>query len=223
MMPTFATAHDHTRMCMSMRPSRFTPSEPRLRWLKWRESGERPPVTSPRRSVGGPPVHPELTAEQEYLDRAHDHLTAMQATATRLADVFAITARTDMNDAAVQHNMRRYLAALDIGQGNLCFGRIDEDAGDRWYIGRRHVEDDRGDPVVIDWRAGVATPFYRATFADPLGLARRRRFMIEGRRIVDLFDEDFADPESARRGSGIPDPLLAELDRSRTGTMRDIV
>ena len=168
-------------------------------------------------------MHPELTAEQEYLDRAHDHLEAMQATATRLADAFAFTARTDMNDAAVQHSMLRYRAALDVGARSLCFGRIDEDHGDRWYIGRRHVEDDRGQPVVIDWRAGVATPFYRATFADPLGLERRRRFALEGRTIVDLFDEDFADPASAHGASGIPDPLLAELDRSRTGAMRDIV
>ncbi|HKA05146.1 MAG TPA: hypothetical protein VKD67_12485, partial [Acidimicrobiales bacterium] len=168
-------------------------------------------------------MHPELTAEQEYLDRAHEHLEAMQATATRLADAFALTARTDMNDAAVQHTMLRYRAALDVGQRTLCFGRIDEDHGDRWYVGRRHVEDDRGDPVVVDWRAGVATPFYRATFADPLGLARRRRFALEGRTLIDLFDEDFADPDSAHGASGIPDPLLAELDRSRTGSMRDIV
>jgi len=168
-------------------------------------------------------VHPDLPAEQEYLDRAHDHLEAMQATADRLADAFAFTARSDMNDAAVQHAMVRYRAALDVGQRTLCFGRIDEEHGDRWYIGRRHVEDDRGQPVVIDWRAGVATPFYRATFADPLGLERRRRFAVEGRTIVDVFDEDFADPASAHGASGIPDPLLAELDRSRTGTMRDIV
>ncbi len=167
-------------------------------------------------------MHPDLTAEQEYLDRAHDHLAVMQATATRLADRFQLTARSDFNDAAVEHTMRRYRAALDVG-GSLCFGRIDDDGGERWYIGRRHVEDATGDAVVVDWRAGVATPFYRATFADPLGLARRRRFAMEGRQLLELFDEDFADPDSAHRASGIPDPLLAELDRSRTGQMRDIV
>src|SRR5262245_31877593 len=139
-------------------------------------------------------MHPDLTAEQEYLDRAHEHLAAMQATATRLADRFEITARSDFNDAAVENAMRRYRAALDVGH-TLCFGRIDEDAGHRWYVGRRHVEDDKGDPVVVDWRAGVATPFYRATFADPLGLALRRRFAVEDGRLVELFDEDFADPD----------------------------
>src|SRR5215207_2528768 len=167
-------------------------------------------------------MHPDLATEQEYLDRAHDHLAVMQATATRLADRFQLTAGSDFNDAAVEHTMRRYRAALDVG-GSLCFGRIDEDDGDRWYIGRRHVEDGTGDAVVVDWRAGVATPFYRATFADPLGLALRRRFAMEGRHLLELFDEDFADPDSAHRASGIPDPLLAELDRSRTGQMRDIV
>ena len=114
-------------------------------------------------------MHPDLATEQDYLDRAHDHLAVMQSTATRLADRFQLTARTDFNDAAVEHTMRRYRAALDVG-GSLCFGRIDEDDGERWYIGRRHVEDAGGDAVVVDWRAGVATPFYRATFADPLGL-----------------------------------------------------
>jgi DNA helicase IV len=79
---------------------------------------------------------------------------------------------------------------------------------------------------VCDWRAPVAVPFYRATFRDPLGLRLRRRFILEqGRRIVDLLDEDFDDPDTAGRtaASGLPDPLLAELGRSRTGTMHDIV
>lgn len=48
------------------------------------------------------------------------------------------------------------------------------------YVGRRHVEDGRGDPVVVDWRARASTPFYRATWADPMGLLLRRRFMVEG-------------------------------------------
>jgi DNA helicase IV len=87
------------------------------------------------------------------------------------------------------------------------------------------VEDARGEPVVVDWRADVSVPFYRATAADPLGLRLRRRFMMTDRRVDDLFDEDFDDPDSvdAAHHGGIPDPLLAELERSRTGEMRDIV
>ena len=92
-----------------------------------------------------------------------------------------------------------------------------------YYIGRRHVEAVRGDPVVGDWRAPVAIPFYRATFADPLGLARRRRFTFAGRELADIFEEDFDDPDSLAGSGGVPDPLLAELGRARTGQMRDIV
>ena len=96
-------------------------------------------------------------------------------------------------------------------------------AGDRWYIGRRHVEDGDGTPVVVDWRADVATPFYRATLADPFGLRLRRRFVFTGRELHDVFEEDFDDPDSLAGSGGVPDPLLAELGRARTGQMRDIV
>ena len=107
----------------------------------------------------------------------------------------------------------------------LSFGRLDDEDGDTWYVGRRHVEDARGDAVVVDWRAEVATPFYRATAVDAQGLRRRRRFMMTGHRLDDLFDEVFDDPDSvdAAHHGGIPDPLLAELERERTGEMRDIV
>src|SRR4029450_10678174 len=67
--------------------------------------------------------------------------------------------------------------------------------------------------------------FTRATAADPQGLRRRRRFLMTGPQLDDLFDEVFDDPDSvdAAHHGGIPDPLLAELERERTGAMRDIV
>jgi DNA helicase IV len=97
--------------------------------------------------------------------------------------------------------------------------------GIAWHIGRRHVEDGSGEPVVVDWRAPVAVPFYRATFHDTLGLRRRRRFILDNRHLVDLIEEDFEHPDSSALAAagGLPDPLLAELGRARTGTMRDIV
>src|SRR3954467_7293540 len=67
------------------------------------------------------------------------------------------------------------------------------------------------------------TPFYRATLADPLGLHLRRRFVFTGRELTDMFEEDFDDPDAAAGSGGVPDPLLAELGRARTGQMRDIV
>src|SRR5262249_45436195 len=63
----------------------------------------------------------------------------------------------------------------------------------------------------------------RATLADPFGLERRRRFVFSARELSDVFEEDFADPDSLAGSGGVPDPLLAELGRARTGQMRDIV
>ena len=117
-------------------------------------------------------------------------------------------------------------ASVDVGRVALCFGRIDEDPaitdGDSWYVGRRHIEDSSGDPVVVDWRAPVAIPFYRATAADPFGLLRRRRFSCEGDELIAVFDEQLDDP-SSMSAAGIPDPLLAEIERGRSGQMSDIV
>ncbi len=105
----------------------------------------------------------------------------------------------------------------------MCFGRIDQPSAPRWYIGRRHIEAEDGEVLVADWRAAVAVPFYRATVADPMGLDLRRRFLVEARRIVDIFDENLADPGAVEAGAYVPDPLLAEVGRGRTGSMRDIV
>ena len=102
------------------------------------------------------------------------------------------------------------------------FGRID-DATDRWYIGRRHIEDADHDPVVVDWRAPIAAPFYRATGIDTLGLSHRRRFMLADGEITAYLDEQLDDPDGANVGSGIPDPVLAEIGAARTGAMKEIV
>ena len=125
-----------------------------------------------------------------------------------------------------REHLRDRTASLDLGDASLCFGRIDEDpllaAGDTWYVGRRHIENADTEPLVVDWRVPVAIPFYRATSADPQGLALRRRFTCEANTIVALFDEHLDDPDSII-GAGLPDPLLAEVERARSGEMRDIV
>ncbi len=166
-------------------------------------------------------AHPDVAREQEHLDRAVRALTDMAGrTGRALAGVES--AATEADSEVARFHLRRRLESLDAGDAVLAFGRIDE-AADRWYVGRRHVEDDAGDPLVVDWRAPVSIPFYRATAHDPLGLDRRRRFLAEGPAIVDILEEDFADPDGALVSGGVPDPLLAELERARTGSMRDIV
>lgn len=171
------------------------------------------------------PSDDELANEQAYLDRAHECLALMRARAFARAASGARTARMEgtAEAAILLDTLERRHDSLADAPGALAFGRLDEERGERFYVGRRHVEDDAGDPVVVDWRTAVAVPFYRATWADPLGLARRRRFAFDGRALVGYFDEDFADPDADVAGGGMPDPLLAELERARTGEMRDIV
>jgi DNA helicase IV len=168
--------------------------------------------------------HPDVDAEQAYLDEAYRCLAGMRDRTTRTAAI-AEGAAQAVDSAIAQQHLAHRLGTLDVDVPGLSFGRLDGEDGARWYVGRRHVEDDRGDPVVVDWRADVAVPFYRATPVDPLGLRRPRRFMMTGRRLDDLVDEVFDDPDSvdAAHHGGIPDPLLAELERERSGEMRDIV
>jgi DNA helicase IV len=167
--------------------------------------------------------HPDVALERARLRFAQDCLDAMRRrTASRIAHEDVLAAN-EADVEAVKWQLQRRLASLDDDAAALCFGRIDEEGGERWYIGRRHVEDGEGAPVVVDWRAAVATPFYRATLADPFGLRLRRRFVFAARELQDIFEEDFADPDSLAGTGGVPDPLLAELGRARTGQMRDIV
>ena len=138
--------------------------------------------------------------------------------------------------AAADEITREYIevtvgeALLDLsgpGAGDF-FGRIDESGPngtlDTWYIGRRHVEDDDHDPVVVDWRAPIAAPFYRATAVDPLGVDFRRRYTLDDEgEMTAYLDERLDDPDSGANAAGIPDPVLAEIGAERSGEMREIV
>ena len=169
-------------------------------------------------------VTSDLESEQRWLDAANQHLQAMQVrTASALAASDRAVREENTADARVaQWHMQRREQSLLAAAGPIAFGKIQEEDESTWYVGRRHVEDQNGRPVVVDWRAPVSAPFYRATAIDPCGLTHRRRFSIEGPELVAIFDEDLTDPDE-NGGGGLPDPLLAELDRSRTGQMRDIV
>jgi DNA helicase IV len=165
---------------------------------------------------------PEVTAEQDYLDDAHDALSAMRSRAESLLEDVRSAGNPDLDyQAALVHRVH----VLAESARPLLFGRIDPESGESWHIGRRHVEDQRGDPVVVDWRAPVSMPFYRARSEDALGLRRRRQVMVDRRTVVavadDLFGDVAADLSSTRLRGG--DALLAELERSRTGEMLDIV
>ncbi|NEK93522.1 AAA family ATPase [Modestobacter muralis] len=109
----------------------------------------------------------------------------------------------------------------------VFFGRTDgtaeagpDGAPETFHIGRRHVRDDAGDPVVIDWRAPMSRPFYQASAADPQGVARRRRFGFAAGELTSYEDERLAEGED---DGGAGELLRAEIERPRSGPMRDIV
>ena len=165
---------------------------------------------------------PELRAEQEYLDHAHSSLSAMRARAEGLLHDLRSAGQPDLDyQAALAHRV----AVLGESVRPLLFGRIDETAGPSWHIGRRHVEDDLGDPVVVDWRAPVSMPFYRARVEEALGLQRRRQVMVDRHRVVAVADDLFGQAPGELSGTRLRggDALLAELERARTGEMLDIV
>ncbi|KOV51351.1 ATP-dependent DNA helicase [Streptomyces sp. AS58] len=120
------------------------------------------------------------------------------------------------------------LAALNAVDGSLCFGRIDLASGAGHHIGRigLRAADAERTPILIDWRADVARPFYLATGHTPMGLRRRRHITTDGRRVTALHDEILDLGDATRTGHEDPTGdavLLAALNSARTGRMTDIV
>ncbi len=164
----------------------------------------------------------EVDAEQRALDRARLALGAMRTRAEALLADLQAAGNPDLDyEAALKHRV----AVLTESRRPLLFGRIDEVEGSTWRVGRRHVEERDGDVLVIDWRAPVAVPFYRARPGDALGLRRRRQIMVEDNRVLTVADEvlDRADGDVSTTRLRGGDALLRELERARTGEMLDIV
>ncbi|MEY2959017.1 MAG: hypothetical protein RLZZ01_1585 [Actinomycetota bacterium] len=199
--------------------------------------------------------HPELAAEQAYIDRAYACLERSREVAWRLRDLSeadlggTFQARFERN--AFDEALVKRLTELDLGRAALVFGRIDrvgeDDAADptaepvteSFHIGRLAVADEEAEPVVVDWRAPVAAPFYRATGREPMGLVRRRHFWVDGGTLLGLEDELFGeghlglghdeglDAATPIAGSATGlrgySTLIAAIEKGRTGALGDIV
>lgn len=190
--------------------------------------------------------HPDLPEEQAFIDHAYECLESSRQAAWRLRDLNeadlggTFQARFERN--AFDEALVKRLTDLDLGDSALVFGRIDrvDESGDddgtgveSFRIGRLAVADDQSEPVVIDWRAPVAEPFYRATGRGPMGLLRRRHFAVEGRTLLGLEDELFGeghlglgdDEGLSPSGPSLRgySTLIASLERGRTGALGDIV
>ncbi|MGW6685717.1 HelD family protein [Streptomyces sp. NPDC054961] len=171
-----------------------------------------------------------LGRERSHLAASRSALRAMREDVEAL-DIRDVTANW-VNAIVLQAQIDDRIKALaDLAHTPLFFGRLDylhapgaelaEGAeGEQFYIGRRHVHDAGGDPMVIDWRAPVSQPFYRASKADPQDVALRRRFGYTGGELTAYEDEHLSDPAEATAVSKL---LQQEIERPRVGPMRDIV
>jgi DNA helicase IV len=174
---------------------------------------------------------PELEQEQAYvtmlyqrLDHLREHTRRQLERALRPDGGGPLQARLDRDAFVARHADR--LAQLHAAEDGLCFGRLDLDDGSRLYIGRIGLLDDDREPLLVDWRAPAARPFYRATPAAPDGVVRRRHLRTRARRVIDIEDDVLdldALSDAEREGLNGEAALLAALGASRTGRMSDIV
>jgi DNA helicase IV len=173
----------------------------------------------------------ELEHEQAYVSMLYRRLDTLRArTQTELERALGsegggnVQARVDRDAFVARHSAR--LAQLNAAEHGLCFGRLDRSDGTHLYIGRLGLLDEDRDPLLVDWRAPAAQPFYRATWAAPDGVVRRRHLRTRGREVLGI-EDDVLDPESLsdaeREGLSGEAALLASLTASRTGRMGDIV
>ena len=194
----------------------------------------------PQQHASGQPDE-VLAAEQHYLTYAREQLARMRNAASSLD---AGSASDAISAEVLGQTLARRVAALqDDPRTTLFFGRIDwHDPSaqsaeprdpERLYIGRRHVSNEAGDALVIDWRAPVSTAFYRASPAEPMGVQLRRRFGVEHGQLTAYEDETFQ-PTSANpaatstsatssAAASTSTILAEEIERPRSGPMRDIV
>jgi DNA helicase IV len=177
----------------------------------------------------------ELDEERQHLRHARDCLGRMRERTEQITN----TARDELTAWALGRTRSQRLAALTIAPDiPLFFGRLDLDpdstptpaaaaggaptggpgawASTDVHVGRRHIRDDGGEPVVIDWRAPLAVPFYRAHPEEPMGV-RRRRFGFHGGELTSFEDEPLGGAAGPSR------IMLEEIERPRVGPMRDIV
>ncbi|SCL17094.1 DNA helicase IV [Micromonospora rhizosphaerae] len=177
-----------------------------------------------------------LAAERAHLDISRVALRRMRERAEALFASGAQVAGDPFAAETLGRTLSRRVAELaDDPTTPLFFGRLDfggsadgqhsgtadpDHAGREYHVGRRHVTDDAGEPLVLDWRAPVSRSFYRASARDPQGVATRRRFGFSGGVLTSFEDEHLDRGEELGTASRI---LTAEIERPRVGPMRDIV
>src|ERR1700749_2987695 len=177
-----------------------------------------------------------IAGERAHLKRSREFLHLMRENVLTLAQNPMAGDRVSLEYLKADL-YRRAEALKDLPDAPLFFGRLDyselartdEDfAGADFHIGRRHVHDDNGTPVVLDWRAPVSRPFYRASPSDPTGVALGRPLGFAGGALTAYEDERFEPRGETRTRSAESDAvpasnlLISEIERPPSRPMRDI-
>jgi DNA helicase IV len=165
----------------------------------------------------------ELRSEQDYVAGLYERLDAERVRAKgQFRGALRYDGGTPMDRDDKVRATAREVRRLDVADHGLCFGRLDAIAGEYSYVGRIGLFDEENDyePVLLDWRAPAARPFYTATGAHPESMRRRRQFLTRGRRVVEFTDEVFGRLGDGVRGDAA---LLAAVNAPRGVGMRDIV
>ncbi len=169
----------------------------------------------------------EISAERSHLADSRAALRRMRERAQHLFSTGDTVAGDGYSAETLGRTLARRVAELaDDPNTPLFFGRLTfsdadtEHSGHRYHIGRRHVTDDAGDPMVLDWRAPVSRAFYQASAKQPQGVAVRRRFGFQAGALTSFEDEHLERGEELGTTSRI---LTTEIERPRVGPMRDIV
>ncbi|GAA0576016.1 AAA family ATPase [Kribbella sandramycini] len=174
-----------------------------------------------------------VDAEQAHLSTFYAALDAERAkTEQRTADELLISTRNAQALNQRDHRIRNLdsrLSRLNRAEEGLYFGRLDAADGEVLHIGRLGLHDADYEPLLIDWRAPAARPFYIATAVANQGVVRRRHIQTRLRRVIDVQDEQLdlgreaADPSKPGTGVIGEAVLLKALDARRTGRMESIV
>nr|WP_293774086.1 ATP-binding domain-containing protein [Sporichthya sp.] len=174
----------------------------------------------------------EVAREQAYVSMLYHRLDEVRDEAAQrrrgVARKVGNTPQAGVEWEAFNTLHAHRLAALDAAARGLCFGRLDLTDGPTRYIGRVGLQNPEAaaeEPMLLDWRAPAAQPFYLATAVEPAGVGRRRRIASSGRTVTGVSDEIFdADAASRYQGELVGEAaLLSALSAARTGRMGDVV
>ncbi len=164
------------------------------------------------------PPDPELAAEREHLAESRRQLARMRERTEKMdAGTAADWVSREVLESTLAERMRQL---ADDPTVPLFFGRLDQAEGETFHVGRRHISEPGGNPMVVDWRAPVSVAFYRASSVEPMGVDVRRRYGFAHGVLTAYEDEQLTRPVVGDDYSAI---LEAEIERPRVGPMRDIV